>query len=132
MLYCLDTNIVVDFFQNEKEIVQKMSELEQQQVTIVCTPIILCELYKGAYLGSRQKERLDLVDAFLKRARILEFTEYAGNIFGQRYAELQKQGKQTQEFDLMIASICIAHNAILVTRNRKDFANIKDLKIVAW
>lgn len=132
MLYCLDTNIIVDFFQNEKAIVQKMSELEQQQVTIVCTTIILCELYKGAYLGSRQKERLDLVEAFLKRARILEFTKYAADIFGQRYAELQKQGKQTQEFDLMIASICIAHNAILVTKNHKDFANIKDLRFQVW
>ena len=132
MLYCLDTNIIVDFFQNEKAIVQKMSELEQQQVTIVCTPIILCELYKGAYLGSRQKERLDLVEAFLKRARILEFTKYAADIFGQRYAELKKQGKQTQEFDLMIASICVAHNAILITRNESDFKNIKNLKFQVW
>ena len=132
MLYCLDTNIIVDLFQNEKEIVQKMSELEQQQVSIAVTPIILCELYKGAYLGSRQKERLDLVEAILERARILEFTNHASRVFGQTYAELQKQGKQTQEADLMIAAICIAHNAILVTRNHKDFANIKDLKMVAW
>lgn len=132
MLYCLDTNIIVDFFQNEKSILQKMQELEQQQVSFAITPVILCEMYKGAYLGSRQKERVELIEALLKTTKILEFTKQASDIFGQKYAELQKLGKQTQEFDLMIASICIAHNAILITRNKKDFSNIKELKFVVW
>lgn len=132
MYYCLDTNIIIDFFKNEKQVVQKMQEIEQQEVSVTITPIVLCELFKGAYLGSRQKERVEMVELLLKTVNILEFTKHAADIFGQRYAELQKQGKQTQEADLMIASICIAHNAILITRNHKDFVNIKDLQFQVW
>ena len=62
---------------------------------------------------------------------VLEFNELSCKLFGQRYAELAKIGKQTQEFDLMIASNAMAHNAALVTMNEKDFANIRGLRIVS-
>ena len=132
MLYCLDTNIIIDFFENEKEIVKNMQELEQQQVSFSITPIILCELYKGAYLGPKQNARLELINALLKRANVLQFTNQASNIYGQKYSELKKKGKQTQEADLMIAAITIAHNAVLITRNIKHFKNIKELKVISW
>lgn len=132
MIYCLDTNIIIDFFHNEYIAVQKMQELEQQQVTMVMTPITLCELYRGIYLSKQQEESLNAVLALRQRVQILEFTIEAAKIYGQNYAELKAKGKPTQEFDLMIASICIAHNAILVTRNAKDFAHIKELKVVQW
>ncbi len=32
----------------------------------------------------------------------------------------------------MIASIAIAHDLILITKNKKDFMNIPELKIEAW
>lgn len=132
MFYCLDTNIVIDFFRNDSAITKKMQELEEQQVHFCIAPIALCELWQGAYLAPKQKNPTELIETFLKSIEILEFTGYACRFFGQKYAELQKHGKQTQESDLMIASICIAHNAILVTRNHKDFMNIKELKFVVW
>lgn len=132
MLYCLDTNIIIDFFRKDIEILQKMKDLDEKQVTIATNPIVLCELFRGVHLAQDQKSASELLEKFLKSIGSIEFTEAAARIYGQQYAKLKKIGKQTQEFDLMIASICIAHNAILVTRNHKDFANIKDLKIVAW
>ncbi len=132
MFYCLDTNIIIDFFYNEKEVVERIQELEQQQVQITITPINLCELYRGAYLAPRPKQALERIASFLERVKILEFTEDAALFYGLKYAELKMKGKQTQEFDLLIASVTLAHNAILVTRNHKDFTNIKELKFVVW
>ncbi|MBW3597524.1 MAG: type II toxin-antitoxin system VapC family toxin [Planctomycetes bacterium] len=34
--------------------------------------------------------------------------------------------------DLKIASICLAHDATLLTRNRKDFENVAGLQIEDW
>ena len=132
MLYCLDTNIIIDLFRNDLNVKRKLEELEQQQVTFCLNPIVLCELWQGAYLAPQQKNPKDLIIKFLETITMLDFTGESCHKFGEIYADLQKKGKQTQEPDLMIASICIAHNAILVTRNNKDFANIKGLKFVVW
>jgi len=132
MLYCLDTNVVISFFRKDIETLQKMKELGQKQVTIAINPIVLCELFRGVHLAQEQKNASELLERFLKSVAIMEFTEEAARTYGKLYAELKKSGKQTQEFDLIIASICIAHNAILVTRNNKDFANINDLKFQVW
>jgi len=32
----------------------------------------------------------------------------------------------------MIGCIAMANNAVLITRNQKDFSNIKGLKMLAW
>ncbi len=133
MLYCLDTNIIVDIYRGEdREVGEKLKALQEQNVKISISPIILAELFKGAYIVPEKKEALVFIEEFLSSVDFLSFTEQVARVYGQQFAILQKIGKQTQEFDLMIAAICIAHNAILVTRNRKDFANIKDLKMVAW
>ena len=133
MLYCLDTNVVIEIYRGEnKEIGEKLKSLQEQNVKITTNPLILAELFKGAYIVPEKKEALIFIEEFLPSVDVLSFTEQAARIYGQQFAILQKLGKQTQEFDLMIASICIAHNAILITRNHKDFANIKDLKMVAW
>ena len=132
MLYCLDTNIVIEIFRKNIEIAEKIKELEAQQVTMSLNPVVLCELFRGVYLAKNQTASLEQMQEFVAAIEIVELSKNAAEIYGKKYAELQKQGKQTQEFDLMIASICIAHNAILVTRNNKDFANIKDLKYVVW
>ena len=132
MQYCLDTNIIIEIIRNNSDVIRRMQELEAQQVTISTTHITVCELYKGVFLAQKQKEPLQLIQEFLKNIELIEFRESACRIFGEQYAQLKALGKQTQEFDLMIASICIAHNAILITRNKKDFENIKALKIVAW
>ena len=84
------------------------------------------------YLAKNKTASLEQMQEFVAAIDIVEFSKNAAEIYGKKYAELQKQGKQTQEFDLMIASICIAHNAILITRNGKDFKHIKDLKYVVW
>ena len=132
MLYCLDTNIVIEIFRKNIEIAEKIKELEAQQVTMSLSPVVLCELFRGVYLAKNKTASLEQMQEFVAAIDIVEFSKNAAEIYGKKYAELQKHGKQTQEFDLMIASICIAHNAILITRNGKDFKHIKDLKYVVW
>lgn len=130
MRHCLDTNIIIDVLRGDESLRSKIASLAPEHLCV--TPLILAELFKGAYLAERQAEALKLVEEFTHSMDALEFTEQACKIYGQRYAELAKQGKLAQEFDLMIASIAIAHNAALITRNSKDFVNIKGLKVVVW
>ncbi len=131
MNYCLDSSIIIDILRGDSNIKSKI-ELLSKQNNFCITPIVLSELFKGAYLAEKQKEAIKLVENFSNSVELLEFTPQACRIFGQKHAELTKQGKQTQESDLMIASISIAHNVTFITRNPKDFVNIQGLNIISW
>lgn len=130
MRYCIDTNIVIDILRGDASLHAKIRSLPPEQVCI--TPIILAELFKGAHLAKRQQEAIKLVEEFTSSIEMLEFSEEACKMFGQRYAELAQQGKLTQEPDLMTGCIALAHDAALVTRNAKDFKNIRGLNVVTW
>lgn len=49
-----------------------------------------------------------------------------------KFAELRNSYKRLGSMDLKIASICITHQALLLTRNLKDFGQILELKAQDW
>ena len=53
-------------------------------------------------------------------------------LFGKEWNRLLKIGKTTQIFDLLIASVAVINNLTLITRNRKHYENISNLKIEEW
>jgi tRNA(fMet)-specific endonuclease VapC len=63
-----------------------------------------------------------------KSINILQFNEDVVNY----YAEFKRQKLRVGTQDLRIASITIAHNAILVTRNQRDFSRIPGLRFEDW
>ncbi len=130
MSYCLDTNIVIallrgDFILKDKFI--ELSSLGQFYITY----ITLCELYKGAFLSKLSEKSLQEIDSFLQTTEVLNFDIDACKFFGEEYARLNRMGRQTQESDLMIASIAKAYDLTVVTRNKKDFENI-GVKLEVW
>jgi tRNA(fMet)-specific endonuclease VapC len=59
---------------------------------------------------------------------VLSFDERAGQIF----QNLRKSYPRLGSMDLKIAAIAIAHQATLLTRNLKDFAQIENLHVEDW
>jgi predicted nucleic acid-binding protein len=53
-------------------------------------------------------------------------------IFGLLKADLASAGTPLDDFDLIIASIAMAHNQVLVTNNEKHFRRINGLKMENW
>jgi tRNA(fMet)-specific endonuclease VapC len=49
-----------------------------------------------------------------------------------KFQELRKIYKKLGSMDLKIASICITHQALLLTRNLKDFGQILELNAEDW
>ena len=63
-----------------------------------------------------------------RNALILDYDEKAVEVF----RELKSQKIRVGTMDLKIASIAIANNAILVSRNLSDFERIPDLTVNDW
>lgn len=126
-MYCLDTNVIIDVFRGDKKLAFKLSKYQD---SYCITPHVLCELYKGAYLAEKRDNAVFLVRTFEKSAALLDFNQNACELFGKLYSDLRKKGKQTQDFDLMIACVAMAHDVTLITRNKKHFENIKGLSLI--
>ena len=128
MLYCVDTNVLIEISRGNPKIKSQLEKYNSEDMCI--NPISILELSKGAYLSNKQKESLEFIEEITKELDLLDFTKETYKIYGKKYAELKKQGKQTQEFDLIIASICLTHNTSLISLNGKDFRNIEGLKLI--
>ncbi len=132
-MYCLDTNSVIDIFRGrDPQLKAKIEQMRKLGINFAITTITLCELYKGAFLSSNKEHGLAQINAFLESVTLAAQGKPSCLLFGQDFVLLKSKGTQTEEIDLMIASICKANNYILVTRNVKDFKNIPDLVVNAW
>ena len=81
--------------------------------------------------GTAQLEayaRLQSCIEALNKFTILPFDSDAANHFHR----LQTQRIRVGTMDLKIASICIAHDALLLSRNLVDFEKIPDLRVENW
>ena len=129
-MYCLDTSSIVEIFDGKEYIIKKVEKIQNSNISI--NSIILCELYKGAFHSQVTAKRLDFIDKLLQQVDLLDFNEFSCRIFCEDYLNLKRQGKPIKDNNLMISSICKAHNKILITTDKKHFANIPGLKLEVW
>ncbi|TWW09493.1 hypothetical protein E3A20_13790 [Planctomyces bekefii] len=59
---------------------------------------------------------------------IADFTSDAAN----RFEDLRRQRLRVGTMDLKIAAICLSLDALLLTRNTRDFEKVPGLKIADW
>ena len=129
-MYCLDSNVIIDFLRGDKKLAGKFSEVITSGAEVFITPITLCELYRGAYGYFDPQKKLEEVNYVISNFELLEFDSNSCGEFGKIHSKLEKSGKLIAEFDLIIASIVKAHDLILVTRD-KDFENT-GVKLEVW
>lgn len=129
-MFCLDTSVLIDLFNGIEKIKGKLESINNHQLCI--TPIILCELFKGAVHSQVTEHRLNFINAVLQQVDVLDFNEHACRIFGHDYLALKKSGKPIKDNDLMIAAMCKAHNCTIITTDKKHFSNIQGLHVEVW
>jgi len=123
----VDTDVLIDAMKAEndaKDLLLKIVEKEPLYIT----QINEYELYKGAHL-SEHKEHIEQVKKFLSGFQVFVLNIDSIAIAARTFSELSKKGELIDDFDILIASICIANNQKLVTRNIKHFSRIPGLKL---
>ncbi len=71
---------------------------------------------------------LDKTLTFFRAFQVLPFDAQAE----RRYADLVARRQRIGAQDLKIAAIALNHDAVLVTRNRRDFGRIAELALEDW
>ncbi len=77
---------------------------------------------------ARAYELFEETVADFRRLHILSYTTQAEAL----YHEWREQGIRLGTHDLRIAAICVAHRAILISRNRRDFEHVPGLITAFW
>ena len=126
--YLLDTCILIDVFGGRRGYQERIGKtgISRCGTATVC----VAELYVGAF--KKQEE------AFFGQIEwvLNNFTCYPADpsicTYARLRANLEREGKRIDDFDLLIASIAIDNDLTLVTRNPRHFERITGLNVEVW
>lgn len=130
MIYCLDTDILIEYFRGSEPIKRKIESLPDED-SVGLSWFTFYEFFKGIFISGKLFEE-KFLQGLTRTCAILEASYEAARLGGEIYATLKKQGKLINDADILIASIVKANNAVLVTNNEEHFSRVQGLKIENW
>lgn len=123
--YLLDTDVLIAFLRGKSpELKVKIEDLLNQNIPLYMSIISLGELYLGAFKSENPPKNLFLVNALKEKLDLLDLTEEIVMLYGEIEAVLEKAGQVIGDFDVLIASTAIKHEATLVSGNERHFQRI--------
>lgn len=129
-LVILDTDTCIYWLKGDENIEKRILGHGLKQCAI--TVITECELYYGAMKSAKAEKNLAVIEDLRRKVRTLHTGDGVARHFGTLKSELEKKGKPVDDADLLIASIALAHDAVLVSNNIGHFTRIEGLKLENW
>jgi hypothetical protein len=128
-MWLLDTNVVSEMvaLKPSTHVMSRIGDLPHD--ALFTTTITEAEIFYGIErlpAGRRRNDlRAAMEGAFSQDfgGRVLSFDSRAARIYGRLLAERRSAGRPMSQSDVQIAAIALTHDAVLVTRNTRDFAN---------
>ena len=127
--YLLDTDIVVFFLRNKKNIAEHLALLSPNDIFV--SEVTVAELEYGNRCSGRYEENKWMVDRFLSSVNIVPFSD-AIHLYAEERYRLRMLGQSIEDFDLLIGCTAVSDNLIMVTNNAKHYLRIKDIRIENW
>lgn len=121
-----DSDVLIDFLRGHEPGRSRVA-LELSTGRLTTTSISAFELLSGAIAKRDQKKVSVLLDAML----VLPVEGRAAEIAARVRRDLEADGKGIGMADYLIAGVCLAHAATLLTRNLDHFRRVPDLQIGA-
>ncbi|MCK9426790.1 MAG: type II toxin-antitoxin system VapC family toxin [Ignavibacteriaceae bacterium] len=122
-LLLVDTDILIDVSKNILTAVNRLIK-EEQNHSLGISTITKMELI-------RNKSELRIVDKFLCRFELIKIDDEINDI-AIRLLKIYRLSHGLLIADAFIAATSIAHQAMLLTKNQKDFRFIEGLKLKSY
>jgi tRNA(fMet)-specific endonuclease VapC len=134
--YVLDTDHLTLLRRGHGEVIARVAATPSSELAM--TIISIEEQLRGWFTQVRKARDADgLARAYqglsdvvdmAKNVRVLPFSSAAV----ERYLALRKTLRRVGKQDLAIAAIVLDHDATVVTRNRRDFEQVPNLRVEDW
>ncbi|MBI2600621.1 type II toxin-antitoxin system VapC family toxin [Candidatus Daviesbacteria bacterium] len=119
----VDTSIIIDFLRQKDKRKTIQIKLEQSQIPLYASIITHTECFSGKSIWEKT-EALQTLKSLFSDIKILPLEEEISEKAGETRA---KYGRNLS--DAIIAATTLFHKLELATLNRKDFENIKGIKL---
>lgn len=127
----LDTDLCIHLLNaREPQLIARLRSHRPPEIAI-CS-VVRAELLWGAHNSRRRDENLSRVRAFVAPFLSLPFDDASADHYGLIRAALVARGQPIGPNDTLIAAIARAHDAVVVTRNVREFSRVPDLELEAW
>lgn len=130
MIYCLDTDILIEYFRGNEAIKSRIEDLGEED-SVGLTWLTVYEFFKGIFVSGKLDEEKFLKE-LVDTAITMDETYESAKVGGEIYATLKKQGNLINDADILIASLVKSHGAVLITNNEEHFKRVEGLKIENW
>jgi tRNA(fMet)-specific endonuclease VapC len=139
MMLVLDTDHVTEYQKGTSPEAKRLKiRLDQATEPYATTIITVEEMVRGWMAAIRRiQDPHQQVNAYGKLGQLFRFFA-TWNVLGwdnaaaDQFQALRQTKIRVGTMDLKIASICLTNNAILLTRNRKDFEHVPGLQLDDW
>jgi tRNA(fMet)-specific endonuclease VapC len=108
-----------------------VEKFEKHGGTLNVSVITAAERRFGAEKAARPK-LAELVEAYLDRLAILDWTNEVTHHYARIRAELERSGKPIGNMGLRIASHAVSRGMTVVTNDLKHFSHVPCLKVEVW
>ena len=119
-----DADVLIDWLNRRGGAPAVRSALERQE--LATTAVGAYELWAGA---QTDEARGDVRALLSLMTAILPFDDRAAVLAGTARRELAAAGRTIGRADLLVAGICLAADAPLLTRNRREFERVGGLRL---
>jgi tRNA(fMet)-specific endonuclease VapC len=138
-MIAFDTDILTDLLLGKEQVVALVAAIPivEQALPIIVAEEILrgrLDLVRRAEAG-KGKMSVETAYHFLRQTlidlRLINILPYTAEAEA-RFSDWKQQKLKVKTHDLRIAAIAVAHHAVLVSRNRRDFEKIPGLAVEFW
>lgn len=125
-MYLIDSDVLIHFLKGEPTAVKTITKLQKHPLYV--SIISVGEILEGL-LETKNKRKLVSFKELLKTLTVVNIDFKVIEKFASVRKLLRKKGMLIDNFDLLIASTCLAYDLSLVTKNTGHFKRIPDLKM---
>lgn len=129
-MYLLDSNILIYFFRGTGHVADHLRRHAASTIKIP-TPALF-ELAYGTAKSSHPMQQRAGIDAVMQRFESVPLNYASARQAGVLRQSLEKGGVPIGPYDLLIASIALANNLTVITRNTREFERVPGLKLENW
>lgn len=123
-LVVADTDILIDALHGRDLSADRVT-IGIETGTLATTSISVFELLSGA----ESEHALEQIERLLAALPVLELDEPAGRAAADARREMESRGAPIGMADYLIAGICLARSAMLLTRNLEHFSRVPALRL---
>lgn len=127
---CVDTDVLIDFLRN-KDPGSRTFEDWRNRATVGITAVSAFELLERARQSVNRERRLEEVHSLIQQQQfVLPLDASSADKASEISAELRSSGKVIEIRDLFNASICVSKMIPLLTRNKRHYERVPNLKLI--